>query len=259
MLELRILTGLHRGAALPLEGDTIGIGSATDNDIVLLDPGMPEYAGTLARDDASHWRYRPGGAPQAGHGSAAQAAPLRNDIPLINGARWFAGPVLLGSDDEGSPWPVEPALPRQPSATVRRGSARIKPILAAAVSIAAAGLIAVLAMPATRTEPASASRLPAAKPSTGRVTPPVAPPERREKQASAPTPVRVAQGIAYPSDAVTQPPFAIRSVKGGPYGFLVTEDGRVLVPGSRWKAFTLVRIESGRAVFSGPHAAEVRW
>ncbi|MGN6315224.1 FHA domain-containing protein [Trinickia sp.] len=259
MLELRILTGLHRGAALPLEGDAIRIGSGADNDIVLLDPGMPEYAGALARDDASHWRYRPGGAPRADHGSAANAASPHNDIPLINGARWFAGPVLLGSDDEGSPWPVEPVPPFHPSARAQRRSTRIKLILAAAVTIAAAGLIAAFSMLAARTEPTAASRLSAAKQSAGGVAPPAAPPEPREKQASAPKPVRVAKGMAYPSDAVTQPPFAIRSVKGGPYGFLVTEDGRVLVPGSRWKAFTLVRIESGRAVFSGPHAAEVRW
>ncbi|HTH76530.1 MAG TPA: FHA domain-containing protein [Trinickia sp.] len=259
MLELRILTGLHRGAALPLEGDAIRIGSGADNDIVLLDPGMPEYAGALARDEASHWRYRPGGAPQARHGSAAEAAPPRNDIPLIDGARWFAGPVLLGSDDEGSPWPVEPAPPFQPSAAALRGSTRIKLILAATVAIAAAGLVAALAMVATRTVPTTASRLSAAKPSTVGVAAPAAPLEPRAKQASALKPVRVAEGLAYPSDVVTHPPFAIRSVKGGPYGFLVTEDGRVLVPGSRWKAFTLVRIESGRAVFSGPHAAEVRW
>jgi hypothetical protein len=58
---------------------------------------------------------------------------------------------------------------------------------------------------------------------------------------------------------VNRPPFAIRSASGGPYGFVVTEDGQVLMPGSRRQAFTLVRIEPGRAVFSGPYAAELTW
>lgn len=259
MLELRILTGLHRGAALPLEGDTICVGSAAGNDIVLLDPGMPEYAGILARDDEAHWRYRPGGAPQAPHGSAARAASPRNDIPLVNGARWFAGPVLLGSDEESSAWPVEPAPPIQRWAAARRESTRVKLIAAATVTIAAAGLIVALALLAARTQPTGASRLSTAKPSTVGVAASAASPEPWKTQASAPKPVRVAQGMAYPNDTVARPPFAIRSAKGGPYGFLVTEDGGVLVPGSRWKAFTLVRIESGRAVFSGPYAAEVTW
>ena len=57
MLELRILTGLHRGAALPLDGDAIRIGSAAENDVVLLDPGMPALACAIYRSEVSGWRY----------------------------------------------------------------------------------------------------------------------------------------------------------------------------------------------------------
>lgn len=45
MLELRILSGLHRGAALPLDEDTIVIGSDESSSVVLLDPGIaPAHA-----------------------------------------------------------------------------------------------------------------------------------------------------------------------------------------------------------------------
>ena len=73
------------------------------------------------------------------------------------------------------------------------------------------------------------------------------------------TPVRVVSGAIYPSQAVRRPPFEIRSASTGPYGFIVTRDDQILIPGSRLGAFTLVRIEPGRAVFTGPHAAELTW
>lgn len=40
MNELRIISGLHRGVSLPLDGDTIIVGSSLDADIVLVDPGV---------------------------------------------------------------------------------------------------------------------------------------------------------------------------------------------------------------------------
>lgn len=42
MFELRVLTGLHRGAALPLSGASWRIGSADEADMVLYDPGIRE-------------------------------------------------------------------------------------------------------------------------------------------------------------------------------------------------------------------------
>lgn len=71
--------------------------------------------------------------------------------------------------------------------------------------------------------------------------------------------VRVLTAAVYPNETRERPPFSIRSANGGPYGFIVTDDGQVLMPGSRWRAFTLVRIEPGRAVFTGPYAAELTW
>ncbi|MFC3395503.1 FHA domain-containing protein [Brenneria rubrifaciens] len=43
MFELRVLTGLHRGAALPLSGSSWIVGAADDADLVLYDPGIKPY------------------------------------------------------------------------------------------------------------------------------------------------------------------------------------------------------------------------
>ncbi|CAH6373731.1 FHA domain-containing protein [Pantoea agglomerans] len=42
MHELRVLTGLHRGAALPLSGEQWWIGAAEDADLALYDPGIKD-------------------------------------------------------------------------------------------------------------------------------------------------------------------------------------------------------------------------
>ncbi|MEH2921550.1 FHA domain-containing protein [Samsonia erythrinae] len=47
MFELRVLTGLHRGAALPLCGNAWRIGAADDADLVLYDPGIAPYHAQL--------------------------------------------------------------------------------------------------------------------------------------------------------------------------------------------------------------------
>ena len=42
MNELRVINGLHRGVSLPIDGDTIIVGSSLDADIALVDPGIAE-------------------------------------------------------------------------------------------------------------------------------------------------------------------------------------------------------------------------
>ncbi|MBS4431924.1 EscD/YscD/HrpQ family type III secretion system inner membrane ring protein [Pectobacterium punjabense] len=54
MFELRVLTGLHRGAALPLCGNAWRIGAADDADLVLYDPGIAPYHGQLEKS-ADGW------------------------------------------------------------------------------------------------------------------------------------------------------------------------------------------------------------
>lgn len=247
MLELRILSGLHRGAALPLDGDAIHIGSGDENDISLLDPGMPERAGVLVRSGQTAWLYYAGVSYEAGQCDAARVTLPAHGAAVGAGSRWFAGPVLVGCDREGSPWPVEPAPQNAPASGARRLSTRMK--VGLAIVIATIVCCSIVAALGARITPAAIA-LPTAAPSAA------------NDAISAPStaaPVRVVKGTIYPSDAFAPPPFGIRSARGGPYSFLVTDDDHTLMPGSRWKAYTLERIEAGRAVFSGPRAAELHW
>lgn len=244
MLELRILTGLHRGAALPLEGDTIRIGNGAENDIVLLDPGMPPLACALYRTEDSGWSYRVYGTEPPSAESWDDDAILAGTT-LIAGARWFAGPVLVGCEDEGAPWPAE-AIPqsRDRPAKVSRSFSR---------KLGAATLVAVVSTAAV-----ALLRSPGALDGGGGADAQAAP--RAASPADTATgAVRVVSGTLYPSEAIRRPPFAIRSASAGPYGFVVTDDGQVLIPGSRWRSFTLVKIDAGRAMFTGPYRAELRW
>jgi type III secretion protein D len=51
MYELRILSGLHRGATLPLEDEALAIGAGDDSDVVLVDPDIKQHHATLSRTD----------------------------------------------------------------------------------------------------------------------------------------------------------------------------------------------------------------
>ena len=273
MLELRILTGLHRGAALPLEGDTIRLGSAAENDIVLLDPGMPALACAMFRSGESDWRYRACASARS-DGEAFDAVGATDDTALVAGARWFAGPVLIGCDEEGSPWPAgQPQAGLPEGERCGRRPAPFKPAvcLAFVAAIGAIGLAAALALrsPSVRTDASDTTIANASDASDAPDAPDASDtPDVSALSASSATsstagtaiePVRVVSGTVYPNQAVRQPPFEIRSASAGPYGFVVTRDDQVLMPGSRLGAFTLVRVEPGRAVFTGPHAAELTW
>jgi hypothetical protein len=272
MLELRILTGLHRGAALPLDGEAIHIGSASENDLVLVDPGMPALAGVIQRSAQSSWVYR------AGHQAALSAQPSlaaspAAEVAIAAGARWFAGPVLIGCEDERTPWGTEPALPSASCSGKRSVSLRTKAIATALTILAAAGGAALWGKPSIATwtmhalapdsaiapEPARSADMEVGD-ANQRSAAALALPSISASPSELPhRPPRVVKAAVYPTRATDHPPFRIRSASGGPYGFIVTDDGHVLTPGSRWRAFTLVRIEPGRAVFTGPYAAELTW
>lgn len=254
MLELRILTGLHRGAALPLDGDELRIGSGGQNDLILLDPGMPEHAGILEQSGDSTWQFRSLTVANR-RGASAEAA----HTTVAAGARWFAGPVLIGCDEENAPWPSAATHASTRPSAKRPFSLRTKTAAALLATVLAA-LAAVLAMQAlggqsTADPEHHTASAPAGQPvgDARHVT------EPSVGQASDPQRERVVTGLVYPDQSIKRPPFAIRSASSGPYGFIVTDDDRILMPGSRWQSFTLVRIEPGRAVFTGPYAAELTW
>ncbi|GLU32586.1 FHA domain-containing protein [Trinickia caryophylli] len=221
MLELRITTGLHRGTAFPLDGDAVRVGSDENNDVVLDDPGMPACAATFTRETAGRWVMRGADAP----------------CEVAAGLRVALGPVGAVFANEGAPWDEATMAAGFPRSSRRlRSGAR----LTAAFALGAACVFAL-----------DHARL-----------------ALREAQAFTPgapapldaAPLRTVRAIVHPARVEPgKPPFAVVSVQSGASGFVVTEDGRVLVPGARRGPFTLERIEPRRVVFSGPYSAELAW
>lgn len=229
MLELRIFSGLHRGAAFPLDGDTIRLGSSPDNDLVLCDPGMPRHAATLSRRVDGVWSFRCGGTGKASRPVLAAA-----------GAHLAIGPVSAGIADELAPWDTDAASPATAGSGTR--AALLTLIAELAFLAAAAAILLGAALAWTRfTNPRA----------TGAVT--------GEAQAASQT-VQPVEAFVYPSPAaVARAPLDLLSVRHGRRGFVITREGQVLAPGYRWGDYTLQRIEPHKVVFSGPGDAELAW
>jgi len=227
MLELRILSGLHRGAAFPLDGDTIRLGSNPDNDLVLCDPGMPEHAGTLTRGSDDVWSFRSGGAGKA-------ACPI-----LVGaGVHLAIGPVSAGIADETAPWDAGLALPRPASrATLRTLIVELACVAAGAAILLGAALLWGRPTRDAHVADTTTSNVPAASRS-----------------------IRTVEALVYPRPtSVARAPLDVQSVRHGRHGFVVTREGQVLAPGYRWRDYTLQRIEPHKIVFSGTSAAELAW
>lgn len=83
--ELRVLSGLHKGAALTLSFETVTIGSDPNCTVVLLDEGVKPLHASLQWIDGKGWT-------QADSPEFALTGP------------WRAGPVWLSVVAPGSPW-----------------------------------------------------------------------------------------------------------------------------------------------------------
>lgn len=102
MYELRVLTGLHRGAALPLSGGQWRIGSSSEADLALYDPGIQtEHCLLERRGDAWALSACEG---QIGDGEGHRVSeidPLQPDTLFALGGVWL---TLVSADKE---WPAE--------------------------------------------------------------------------------------------------------------------------------------------------------
>ena len=83
MYELRVLTGLHQGAALPLIGEQWTVGASDDDDLSLFEPGLTAAALSLQRND-QQW--------------------LLNGEPLSTENPWQLGHVWLTLSHVTTPW-----------------------------------------------------------------------------------------------------------------------------------------------------------
>ncbi|PIB63718.1 FHA domain-containing protein [Pseudomonas sp. 2822-17] len=104
MFELRVLDGLHQGAALPLFGDEWSIGAHADADLVLNDSGIAEQHARLRFIDSNWSVQAEAGLLRSVDGQVlAQIARLEVSVPFL------VGTVRLCVALADHPWPQAPA------------------------------------------------------------------------------------------------------------------------------------------------------
>lgn len=119
LYELRILSGLHRGATLPMEPRSHLIGASEDADVVLVDHGIAERHAALTMDSEG-WSLT----AMDGEVRGAETDAPAGQHGLAAGEFARVGRVWLTVVEQDAPWedpPPEPlplAAPAQPEAQV---------------------------------------------------------------------------------------------------------------------------------------------
>lgn len=103
MHELRVLTGLHRGAALPLSGEQWWIGAAEDADLALYDPGIKDRHCQLLKT-LQGWVVKALEGP-LNDNEGQRCEELTNLQP---GTAFAIGHIWLSIVSAATPWPDEP-------------------------------------------------------------------------------------------------------------------------------------------------------
>lgn len=144
MFELRVLSGLHQGAALPLIGEQWMIGADDELDLALHDPGVAKQHCRLQRE-GEHWSLNAEeGAVVDSEGHAHPATPLQPNTPFALGSVWLA---LCAADQA---WPAVPApqakgpseQPAEPSVdATERPPATARPSIFSRLSLMAVGAL----------------------------------------------------------------------------------------------------------------------
>lgn len=176
MFELRVLTGLHQGAALPLIGDQWLIGSDAALDLALHDPGIAQRHCRLQRS-GEHWSLNAeDGAVMDEEGHAHPVTSLAPGSPFVLGSVWLAVtaaeaawpnvPVPV-AQNTGEAEPVAPA----PVPKARRSVFNRATLLITGVLIGVVGSAWSLSRSAAPLEPSVAGMQPATHATANKATP----------------------------------------------------------------------------------------
>ncbi|WP_081768923.1 FHA domain-containing protein [Herbaspirillum sp. RV1423] len=106
MYELRVLNGYHRGATLPLTGETLTIGAGDTADVVLADPGIEETHAELAPSSSGWTLQSLDGAVRGADSNQAVAS-----LALAPGDFVRVDHIWLAVVQQNSPWQEPPAEP----------------------------------------------------------------------------------------------------------------------------------------------------
>ncbi|WP_306494861.1 FHA domain-containing protein [Pseudomonas sp. W4I3] len=299
MFELRVLDGLHQGAALPLFGEQWSLGANADADLLLNDPGVAEHHARLQLADG-RWSVQ----AEAGLLKDSNGQVLAQIGGLALNTVFSIGSVRLCVSAADQPWPPAPApAPHAPepasqaplaltlsSIPASQQKRLISLVLAFAVLTAVAGIIF------SGERKAQASLMPPViqKPELG------SPFEVRqqllkmlsERELTSRVSLQVINGQISLSGDVSQDdadlvarmldrfagqfetavpvisrvrmrdgalPFKIVQIISGPNGHVVLDEGTRLFVGDEVNGLRLVLIDNSKVVFDGAQRYEVRW
>lgn len=299
MFELRVLDGLHQGAALPLFGEQWSLGAHEGADLQLTDPGVAEQHARLRLDD-DIWSVQ----AEAGllHGADGQVLAQIGNLSLNE--PFSMGAIRLCVTQADQPWPQAPPAP----APVPPVAAEVSPALklssiphvqqkrVLSLVVVAAIIIMAVGIASTEDHEAQASLIP---------------PVFQKKELASPFEVRqqllkmlnereLGQRVSLlvingqvtlngevPQDEVELVarmlarfaelfdsavpvisrvrvsdgalPFKIVQIVGGPNGHVVLEEGSRLFVGDEVEGLRLVLIDNSKVVFDGSKRYEVSW
>ncbi|MEE4071182.1 FHA domain-containing protein [Pseudomonas viridiflava] len=132
LYELRVLTGLHRGAALPLNGEQWSIGSSAGADLALYDPGIKNRHCTLRLVDETWSLASSEGPVTDSEGHKVEAiSQLEPGTPFAVNGVWLsvisANTEWPAEDDEDTPQATEEAEPQPAMLSAERDAQPLKP------------------------------------------------------------------------------------------------------------------------------------
>lgn len=298
MFELRVLNGLHQGAALPLFGDQWSLGAHADADLLLKDAGIAKHHARLRLLEGIWSVQAEAGLLGVDGQVMAQIANLMLNVPFSMGA------VQLCVTVADHPWPQVQAPQAAPPP---RGVDASPALVLSSISpsqqkrlislvLVCAVVVVLLGITSTREREAQASLMPAAtqKHELGSSF------EVRqqllkmlgERELSERVSLQVVNGqIVLDGEASQEEtelvarmltrfaeqfdtsvpvmsrvrmrdsalPFKILQIVGGTNGHVVLEHGERLFVGDEVDGLRLVLIDNNKVVFDGPQRYEVRW
>jgi type III secretion protein D len=299
MYELRVLNGLHQGAALPLFGEQWCIGASAEADLALYDPGIAVRHAWLRQIEQRWCVQAEQGLLQDHAGQVlAQIADLAVDLPFI------VGGIELCVSLADHPWPSQPErasdsleAPREPSPDLPLStlSKYTQKRLMIALVVFAVLVTAVGAMNGGQRQ-AQASLMEAVPQKIDLPTPVDVRQQLlkmlNERELAQRVSLQVINGQIALGGNVSQeevallarmlerfaeqfdtpvavmsrvrefngqPPFKILQIVGGPNGHVVLGDGQRLFLGDEVDGLRLVTIDNTKVVFDGLQRYEVRW
>ena len=252
-LELRVVQGLHEGAALRLLPPMITVGCDEACDVVLLDPGVRPRHLQLVFDELQGWLEE----------STGTALPLDSPIAVGEAMIIVTSPRQAWrvpeprSDREEHREQIDPEMDKShdvETATTGTHTARTPRAMSNRTRLS---LLLLLLLSLLGLWLLSGWRLGIGRQKSPPAQTPAASLPLREF-----SPVRTAQALdQQPSPAQwdIQPPFALQGVVMGPISYVVLSDGRRLYEGQSYAGWRLESIRSAEIVWLGAHRIEMPW